>query len=1043
MSRIISRAESWETAYQAFQNINFSAFDYNTIKQSMLDYIKLYFPENFNDYIESSELIAVLELFAYLGEILAYRLDVNAHENFLSTAQRKESVLRLAKLISYNPSRNIPARGLVKLTSVTTSEQVFDSLGNNLSNKKINWNDVNNVNWKEQFLIVMNKILTQEFGSISPTERIQVDDVIFELYDVNNNNITNGIFAYSTTVSGQNVSLELVPASLNSMGPYEKRPDNTSSFSLVYGSDGLGDGSDTTGFFMFTKQGSLQKTTTTFDGVTPNQTYDVGVENINDTDVWVNNIDPNTGETLNDGSTPNGISGNWSEVDLAYAQNIVFNNNPNRNKYEIETLALDQIRLIFGDGEFANIPSGTFDIWYRTSLNQDIVIPQTTVVNQASKFTYQDINGNAQTFSFTFSLINSLQNASPSEDIEHIRSVAPAVYYTQDRMVNGKDYNTFMLQDTTILKLKAVNRTYAGDSKYIAWHDPSETYENVKLFGDDLMLYFKQGNSAVTVINVTNVNTIIDNYVEPLLSSTDFFNIFTVRGANPANIRRTFTTAEKNALANELTTVALAPPGQVHLFYSIEDDTWQISSNPTINPPTNTNPLWDALNGIIIVFVQSSSSWTISHRTERLIANSETTRFWNQNNSDIIIDYDSLLPTGDQIILLKANENNNRAAILKNNWAFNVIGQELVDPNLPETGLADIHKLSIMPSDTNNDSLPDYYSTSANAVKLSDVMDPSYVVSIISSQILPNIALYSDIILTGNVDNSFTHDVYYHNILVVSPTATTLVDRVDITSLGANSTVTIKVTDYVYFVRLSTSDDWVRMDNSEENITAYLLNNDPILGLYKREHGRDNLNFAWFHVTPQFHLIDPSSTNLIDIFIISRGYYSAMNQWLFGNTTVEPDLPTPLSLRTDYAYLLDNKMISDTVILHPGKFKILFGEHAIPELQASFKVIKASTTQLTDNQIKIKIINTIKTYFDINKWNFGETFYFTEMAADIHKVLGPDIVSIVLVPTFASNQFGDLFQIFAQEDEVLQPSISVNNIEIIQSLNPIIIRRDI
>ena len=115
MSRIVSRAESWERAYTAFQNVNFAAFDYNVIKQSMIDYVKLYFPEDFNDYIESSEFIAMLELFAYIGELLMYRVDMNSLENFIDTAQRKQSVLRLAKLISYNPSRNMPARGLVKI----------------------------------------------------------------------------------------------------------------------------------------------------------------------------------------------------------------------------------------------------------------------------------------------------------------------------------------------------------------------------------------------------------------------------------------------------------------------------------------------------------------------------------------------------------------------------------------------------------------------------------------------------------------------------------------------------------------------------------------------------------------------------------------------------------------------------------------------------------------------------------------------------------------------------------------------------------------
>ena len=60
MARQLSRAEAWERAHQVFTQVNFNAFDYSTIKESLLDYVKLYYPEDFNDYIESSEFIAIL-----------------------------------------------------------------------------------------------------------------------------------------------------------------------------------------------------------------------------------------------------------------------------------------------------------------------------------------------------------------------------------------------------------------------------------------------------------------------------------------------------------------------------------------------------------------------------------------------------------------------------------------------------------------------------------------------------------------------------------------------------------------------------------------------------------------------------------------------------------------------------------------------------------------------------------------------------------------------------------------------------------------------
>ena len=246
MSRVISRAESWETVYRAFQDVNFSAFDYNAVKQSLIDYLRLYFPESFNDFIETSEFIAVIETFAYIAELMAYRYDLDAHENFITLAQRKESVLRLAKLLSYTSSRNLPARGFVKVTSVSTTENVFDTNGVNLANTTVTWNDQANPNWKEQFILVMNRILAQDFGTVSPTDRKQLNDVVFELYPLNNVPPATGVYRYSAAVTGNALAMEAVPAAFDDLGPVEKRPAINQAFVMMYASDGLGDGSETT-----------------------------------------------------------------------------------------------------------------------------------------------------------------------------------------------------------------------------------------------------------------------------------------------------------------------------------------------------------------------------------------------------------------------------------------------------------------------------------------------------------------------------------------------------------------------------------------------------------------------------------------------------------------------------------------------------------------------------------------------------------------------------------------------------------------------------
>lgn len=1085
MSRLIARAESWERVYTAFQNINFAAFDFSTVKQSILDYIKLYFPETFNDFIESSEFIAIVEVFAYIAELLAYRIDVNAHENFISTAQRKDSILRLAKFISYTTSRPLPARGLVKVTAVSTTESVVDANGIDLANRTIRWNDVSNTSWKDQFILVMNRVLEQEFGSVGPTDRFQIQDVLFELYAIDMVPTATGVFQYSAKVNGRTVPMELVPVTHDSAsGIIERRPTNNSNFTLLYGQDGLGDASDTTGFFCFTKQGTLQKFRTTFDGITPNQMYDVSADNINDTDVWVNNVDPSTGVTMDVQSTLpyraealSGKSGEWVEVDLAHAQNVIFNTNPKRNKYELETMVNNRLRIIFGDGEFADIPSGTFDVWVRTSLDQDIVVPQSSVINTSSTFTYTDTFGRTQTFTFQYSLIGSLQNASASEDIEHVRSNAPAVYYSQDRMVNGEDYNVFMLQDPSILRLRAVNRTFAGDSRYVNWHDASGTYENVKMFGNDGILYYQDVLDGAST-PVIDVNTLISTYVEPLLSSTDLFMQITSANVPINSYRRLFSADEKTRLVTALTPPPT--PAKISMYYNVvnyqwyavkeSDDAAIALSDAAIRamyPPESTPPsanlgypgafIPDALININQTSI-FETRYSVNRLARRLMFSSPTTSFWNTNEASRVVEYNTLNSDYDEVSVLHANVNCNRSGVLQQNWRYRILGVSTIDSGT-EIGLQDTSRVSVISVDEDNTGVPP-------GLNVEDSVTFNGVADIIKPKITKDISGLPDVLPDGGVE--LTLPIYYwakpatltdvvdvvvynENGDIISRGNTTwdvsntgtdinITNKIVLFSKGTvsgglNKSLKITVNEYVYQTRASSADQWIDVTASADNIYAHAQDTLAGTGLWRRFVGRGGLNFSWFHRSPRYHLIDPAPSNIIDMFMIPKGYYISLKRWLEDPLAIKPDLPTPLDLRNAYNYLLDNKMISDTVILHPGKIKLLFGSRAQQSLQANFKIVRAQQSTLTDNQIKTAIIAAVRNFFDVTSWEFGETFFFTELAAAIHAALPTDISSVVLVPALEQNGFGSLFQVLAREDEIFYADITPDQIELVTSYN--------
>jgi hypothetical protein len=108
-------AEDWQKIYQSFRNADFQSYDFDNLRRTMIDYIRTNFPEDFNDYIESSEYLALIDLIAFIGQSVAFRADLNARENFLELAERRDSILRLARLVSYNARRNCSRPGIIKI----------------------------------------------------------------------------------------------------------------------------------------------------------------------------------------------------------------------------------------------------------------------------------------------------------------------------------------------------------------------------------------------------------------------------------------------------------------------------------------------------------------------------------------------------------------------------------------------------------------------------------------------------------------------------------------------------------------------------------------------------------------------------------------------------------------------------------------------------------------------------------------------------------------------------------------------------------------
>lgn len=91
------------------RRLDFTAMDFETLQRAGIEYIRSYFPNDFNDFFSSNGAIMFLELVSYIGTILSQRSDILIDEAFLPTAQTKDAVIEHLALINQKILRATPA----------------------------------------------------------------------------------------------------------------------------------------------------------------------------------------------------------------------------------------------------------------------------------------------------------------------------------------------------------------------------------------------------------------------------------------------------------------------------------------------------------------------------------------------------------------------------------------------------------------------------------------------------------------------------------------------------------------------------------------------------------------------------------------------------------------------------------------------------------------------------------------------------------------------------------------------------------------------
>jgi hypothetical protein len=85
------------------KDIKYLNRDFNSFKTALIDYTRTYFPTTYNDFSPSSPGMMVMEMAAYVGDVLSFYLDNQVQETYLQYARQTNNLFELAYMFNYKP----------------------------------------------------------------------------------------------------------------------------------------------------------------------------------------------------------------------------------------------------------------------------------------------------------------------------------------------------------------------------------------------------------------------------------------------------------------------------------------------------------------------------------------------------------------------------------------------------------------------------------------------------------------------------------------------------------------------------------------------------------------------------------------------------------------------------------------------------------------------------------------------------------------------------------------------------------------------------
>lgn len=215
------------------RRIDFSGLDFDTARRAIIEYIKTYFPDQFNDFVASNGIMMITEIVSSVVAKLSLRADLLANEATLPTSTTEEAVINHLALINQRIKRQTPAVVDIEISvDVPTNTDIEISPGNlfTIASGPSGQRVVYEVfrapgDWNSNLTIPAGKrgiIAWGVQGQFAPSVTALSAGGINQVYQIENERILDDPLFVTITVGNEEEEWQVVKEPIERYGPNDK-----------------------------------------------------------------------------------------------------------------------------------------------------------------------------------------------------------------------------------------------------------------------------------------------------------------------------------------------------------------------------------------------------------------------------------------------------------------------------------------------------------------------------------------------------------------------------------------------------------------------------------------------------------------------------------------------------------------------------------------------------------------------------------------------------------------------------------------------------